>query len=679
MMQSKRRWMKRILGALAASVIVTTCAVAQETVEGQVFTLGEVVVTADGSAATSATTVTEVSSEEITAKGASTIAEALTFLPGVVVRNTGKGEAHVSVRGFEQGQVKVLIDGVPARESYFGTVDLSMLPADAISKITITKGASSVLYGANTMGGVINIITKKGTAVPQTAFTAAFGDYRTAHYALNHGGSKGAINYWLSGGYQTSDGYRLSNDFDPDDPEVGEASSYHEDGGKRDLSDYRKKSLDFKVGYDPGGDSSLYLSFDYVDDQRGMPVFYNRYWSYDHWRQWQANLVGEHRFADLLKVKTRLFYVSHNDGIKDVSWDAEHATNPRRKWFEESYYDDFSVGGEIQTTSTLTDWNTLRFALHYLEDNHKEANYLTADCMDVRSGAESVGWTAEDEYEARTYSLAVEDEIALFNRLSIVLGLSYDTFEPTQTADQPEPGKMDTFNPQIGLVFDLTDATRLHASVGKKTRFPSLKELYSEYGGGNPDLDPERAIAYEIGASHRFSERLTTEVSLFYNDIDDLIDTKRIDGNNVYININEAIIYGAEAVVRLRLTDDFNAELNYTYMETQDRANNDRDLEARPRHRFNLALAYRFAFGLTANLQASYVQRQFWESANTYEWEKLPDYLLVNAKLTQRLKTIGGLGSEIFFQAANVLDKDYYETNGPEPGFNFLAGITLRL
>ncbi|WP_172684039.1 TonB-dependent receptor [Desulfosarcina cetonica] len=205
MMQSKRRWMKRILGALAASVIVTTCAVAQETVEGQVFTLGEVVVTADGSAATSATTVTEVSSEEITAKGASTIAEALTFLPGVVVRNTGKGEAHVSVRGFEQGQVKVLIDGVPARESYFGTVDLSMLPADAISKITITKGASSVLYGANTMGGVINIITKKGTAVPQTAFTAAFGDYRTAHYALNHGGSKGAINYWLSGGYQTSD------------------------------------------------------------------------------------------------------------------------------------------------------------------------------------------------------------------------------------------------------------------------------------------------------------------------------------------------------------------------------------------------------------------------------------------------------------------------------------------
>ena len=77
-----------------------------------------------------ATTVTEVSMEEIVAKGATTVGQALEFLPGVFVQSGGKGDVHVSIRGFEQRQVKILIDGVPARENYFGTVDLSMLPAD---------------------------------------------------------------------------------------------------------------------------------------------------------------------------------------------------------------------------------------------------------------------------------------------------------------------------------------------------------------------------------------------------------------------------------------------------------------------------------------------------------------------------------------------------------------------
>ncbi|BBO83849.1 TonB-dependent receptor [Desulfosarcina ovata subsp. sediminis] len=665
------------MGMLVAGMIFVFGAGAQASDDGQVFTLGEVVVTGERAAATTATAVTEVSAAQIAAKGASTAAEALKFLPGVVVQNAGKGESHVSVRGFEQNQVKLLIDGVPARESYFGTVDLSMLPADAISKITITKGVSSVLYGANTMGGVINIITKKGGRSPQTTFTAGFGDYRTAHYALSHGGSAGVMNYWISGGYRTSDGYRLSDHFDADDPDVGLGTSYNEDGGKRDLSDYTKKNLDVKVGYDPGGNSSLYLSFDYVDNERGMPVFYNRYWSYDHWRQWQVNLVGEHSFSEALKIKTRLFYVNHDDGIKDVSWDDDHSTSGK-KWFEESYYDDDSIGGEIQTTSRLASWNTLRFSLHYLEDTHKEANWLTDDCWDVIKGWASEGWTDEEEYAARTVALAAEDEISLSDRLSVVLGLSYDTFEPTKTADQPEPGKMDTFNPQIGVVFNVTDATGLHASVGKKTRFPSLKELYSEYGGGNPDLDPEETIAYEMGASQRFSEKITGELAVFYNNIEDLIDTETIDGNKVYVNINEAVIYGAEAVVRLQLSDHFDAELNYTYLETKDRANNDRELEGRPRHRVNLSMSYRFDFGLTANLQATYCQRQFYED-DDYEWTELPDYLLVNAKLTQQLKKISGVGPEIFFQGANVLDKDYYETSGPEPGFNFLAGITLRM
>ncbi len=668
-----------VLYTMTTLCIMTTMAVAADaqSENPQVFSLGEIVVTGENTTANLATTVTEVSMEEIAAKGATSVAEALEFLPGVFVQSGGKGDAHVSIRGFEQRQVKILIDGVPARENYFGTVDLSMLPADMISKITITKGASSVLYGSNTMGGVINIITKKGSKTPQTTFTASYGDYATSHYSLNHGGSAGNLNYWVAGGYQESDGFRLSSDFDPDDPDVGLGTPYNEDGGKRDLSDYRKKNLDMKVGYDPGGESSLYLSFDYVDNERGIPTFYNRYWAYNKWRQWQVNLAGEHRFTEAVKVKTRLYYVKHDDGITDVSWDANHTTGGK-KWFEKSYYDDASIGGELQTSVELSQKNNLRFGLNFMEDIHKEGNYLSDDCWNVLKGTSSVGWEPEEEYKAHTYTLAVEDEIHPFDRLSLVVGVSYDVFEPTETSDQPEPGKTDTLNPQIGAVFKMTEETSFHGSLGRKTRFPSLKELYSTLVGGNPDLNSEKVVAYELGVDHRFSPKAAGKLSFFYNDIDDLIDTTKVDGETVYININKSKIYGVEAIFDLNLTPALDTSLNYTFMSTEDESNGDRELEGRPRHRVNLALGYRFSFGLKADLQATYNARQYWEN-DDYEWEKLPNYFLINAKLTQKLKKVGIVDSELFIHASNLLDEDYYETNGAEPGLNFLAGITLRM
>lgn len=643
---------------------------------GEVFTLGEVIVTEEKGTVNMATTITEVSMDEVVAKGAQTIADALEFLPGVSVQTAGKGQAFVSIRGFDQDQVKVLIDGIPARENYFGTVDLSMLPADSIAKITVTKGASSVLYGSNTLGGVVNIITKKGSSEPSTSFSTSFGENATANYFLNHGGSTGNLNYWFSGGYQTSDGFNLSDDFDPGDPNLGLGSSYNEDGGVRDLSDYTKKSLDAKIGYDPGGDSSLYLSFNYVSDERGIPSSGSRYWAFLDWTQWHLNLVGEHKFNDVLSMKGKLFYVKHDDGLLDVSWDEDHTT--ARKWFEESYYDDASIGGEVQAALSISNYNMLRVGGNFMKDNHKGADYYDEDTMSVFRFGDPVGWQPEQEYIANTYALAVEDEIKATDQLSMVFGVSYDVFEPTKTYDQPEPGKMDTLNPQMGIVFDATDATRLHASVGKKTRFPSLKELYSEYAGGNPDLEPEKTLAYEAGVSHSFSGRVSGEASFFYYDVEDLISTTELDGEDIYTNIDEARIAGMEVGLDMRLSDAFDVGINYTFLDTLDKANDDRELENRPAHRFNLDTTYRFSFGLTANIQTSYVGDRYWEDY-AYEWTKMDNYFLVNAKLTQKLQKIGKVDSEVFFQGSNILDENYSETGSPEPGFNFLLGITMRM
>ena len=658
-------------------LFVVDGSIAQEEKTGsEVFELGEIVVTAKQETVSLATTVTEVAEEDIKATGAQTVADALDQIPGVDVRTGGKGQCFVYIRGFDQEDVKVLIDGVPAHETYFGSLDLSLIPVDSIAKITVTKGASSVLYGANTMGGVINIITKKGGKEPLTEFTASFGGYDTRNYVFNHGSTAGDFNYWLTYGYRESDGFRLSDDFDEDSKYVGKGSDYNEDGGKRDLSDYIKRTLNAKIGYEPDKDTKVYLSFDYHNNERGCPTENDRYWAFSEWDQWHLNLVGEKKFNELLTIKARGFYVDHDDTIVDVSWDDDHQT--KRKWFEECQYDDYSVGGELHTYLDFGKLSLLKIGFNYIKDNHKQKDYLDGDSI----GVIDPGWQPEEEYESDTYAFALEDEIRPTERLSFVLGVSYDYYKPKEAHDQPVPDSIDTINPQGGVVFDLTDNTVLHASIGKKTRFPQLKELYSEHAGGNPDLDPQKTICYEVGAEHYFTPSLKGSISYFYNDIDDMISREELAGEKVYVNIGKVRMQGVETALDMNITDRFWVGANYTYLSTEDKENNDRELEGRPRHRLNLDLRYQFPFGLSTNLQASYTQRQYEylydKKTKTEATRKTPDFLLVNARISQNLGSLWDIGSEIFLDVSNIADKDYDEGAGPEPGRNFLAGLTLR-
>ncbi len=645
---------------------------AQEKNSGEeVFELGEVVVTEKKETVNLATTVSEVTLEDLKSQGAQTVADALEFLPGVDVSTGGKNERHVSIRGFAQDNVKVLIDGVPAHEAYFRTLDLSMIPVDAISKITVTKGATSVLYGPNTMGGVVNIITKKGGKEPFTSLNTAVGDYDTRHAIFNHGGMIGKLDYWLTYGYRESDGYPLSDDFDEDDKWVGEDSPYNEDGGKRDLSYYIKRTLNAKIGYNPDEDTKLYLTFDYHNNERGVPTEFNRYWAFTRWDQWDVNLVGEKTINDIFTIKGNVFYVDHDDKLRDVSHGDKQT---KRKWFEWSSYDDYSVGGDLKTHIQLADWNLLKIGFNYIKDHHEQQDYLDADCMGVKRGWDQPGLTPEEEYEADTYSIGIEDEIHLSDNLSTVLGVSYDYYDPKEAYDQPTPDSTDTLNPQIGIVYGLTHKTQLHASVGKKTRFPHLKELYSEHAGGNPDLDPQETIAYEVGAEHNFLANLKGSLVYFYNDIDDLIERVETDDEPVYKNVGEAYIQGVEAQIDYLITKDIQLGLNYTYLSTEDE-DKDRDLSDRPRHKLNLDARYHFDFGLSAFMQATYVEEQFeWIDDQKHEY---PDYLLINAKLVQDLGDWWGVNSEIFFQVTNLTDKDY-EEGRPMPGRDFLAGLNFR-
>ena len=655
----------------------------------EVFELGEIFVTDRKEEVDVATTVTTIREEDLRAQGAQNLAEALDQLPGVDVQTGGKNEAHVSIRGFGQGDVKVLIDGIPVYEQYFRTLDLSLIPVDAISKIVITKGASSVLYGANTMGGVINIITKKGGREPVTELIGSYGNNATQAYVFNHGRQVGDFNYWLTASYRSSDGYELSHDFNEDNPYTGIGTGYNEDGGKRDLSDYIKRTINAKIGYEPDANTQLYLSFDYHNNERGVPTEPmgrgTRYWRFSTWDQWHLNLVGQKKVSDLITLKGRAFYSKHDDVLADASWDDDHTTF--RKYFETSEYDGFSTGGELQSSFDFGDASLVKMGFTYTKDYTEQDEFWDETTMGVDSvDDEDYGWQPTQKYEIDTYTLAVEDEINPTENLTVVIGASFDYFDPKKAEDpglrgmaesDALPDSASSFNPQAGVVYQATTDTSVHASVGKKTRFPHMKELFSNYKGGNPDLDPQQTIAYEVGVEHWFSSRVSGSMAYFYNDVTDLIDERTFDEGtedelDVYVNIDEARYQGVEAALDMSLTDSLYAGMSYTYLSTKDKETG-REMPYTPRHKVNLDLRYRFPFGLTASVQGSYTQRQFDEDRR-----KLPDFFLLGARLAQDISITDTVRTTLFVEGSNIMDKDYQEDSGPEPGRMYRAGLAVR-
>jgi outer membrane receptor for ferrienterochelin and colicin len=158
-----------------------------------------VVVTAEVEKPESATTIAEVTAEQIQHRNVTNIGEAFELLPGVQFRMArSKNEQQVTVRGFDQEKVLILMDGIPVSIPYEGQINLADIPVQNIASIRLIKGTSSTLYGANGMGGVINVITKRGTDKPSLSAQYEGSQYATHNIQVGHGWKKGPFSYYAA-------------------------------------------------------------------------------------------------------------------------------------------------------------------------------------------------------------------------------------------------------------------------------------------------------------------------------------------------------------------------------------------------------------------------------------------------------------------------------------------------
>ncbi len=568
-----------------------------------------------------------------------------------------KGEPHFTLRGFPTKNVTVLLDGVPIYLPYDGQIDLFSLPISDIMKIKVTEGSFSAFYGPNSMGGVINIITRKPSSKPMLSLEAACGR-GLWHSSLSLSKSFGALGILLSGEYSNSKGFYLPDNFTPD---------LNEDGGLRENSDLLKRSISSKVSYSREGDFALSLFFTYVSNIKGIPPEVGtdrpRFWRFTTWKKHTAKLSAFKTYKSST-FRFNIFYDGYYN-VLDSYDDSTYSTQTKPYAFHSTYDDD--CWGVLYSGRTVLECLIFKHGLYFKDDIHRQKG----------------DWDAEwEKYEAYTISVPFEAEVTTTKRISIVVGGSFDVMQPVYAAGEELREPIYAVNPLAGLSLRKGN-TKLHLAFSMKTRFPTLKELYSEYLGKcipNPELAEERSTNAEIGADIKFGN-ISITATLFSSWLKDMIERKYLGtdtaGNKIYQmqNIGKARLAGFEFHSNVKSIFGAEMDVSYTYLfarEWDDSENKWTHISFRPAHRLTLSITRSLFFGLEGNLTVNYTGRQFYEGDDGEE--SLSPYTLVDISLK---RTVGPV--EFYVTIKNAFDTYYeYEKGFPAPGRYYEGGLRLR-
>ena len=542
-----------------------------------VFELGEIVVTGSADAVTQITTIETIDKSQLNLTNSVDVSSALDNLPGVAVSTGMRNEAYFNIRGFSQRYVPVFYDGIPWYVPYDGYVDASEISTGNVSRISLTKGAASSLYGANTMGGVINIISRK----PSNRFEGSYGvDFNTNGYSGNLNLGSKIEKFYFMGGFSSLDydDYDMSNDFTPV-PVVG---GWYEDGGDRDNSDIDNTTLSLKIGFMPSEDNEFAVGYHKIDSEKGMPPNVDpnetqRFWRASEWQKKTYYFIGNMRIFDTLTAKARVYHDEYYN-VFDAYDDATYTTQNRGSSWH-STYDDHTDGFSITLKSNFLNKNGISFAYHLKDDVHES------------QGDYGDPW---EKYEAQTSSYGLEDAININEKMDLVLGTNLDIQEAKYNNGNALRDNDESWNGLAGLVYNLDGGSKLHFSIAKKTRFPTLKELYSNYLGTsmpNPNLTKEQSVNYEAGIARPLPwDSSNIGVTLFYSDVKDLIVRERLAGGlEQNVNIGKSRFQGLEFNFNTEYIPRNSIYFSYTYLDAENRsADRTSDLLAEaPKHQLD--------------------------------------------------------------------------------------------
>ncbi|HOW86492.1 MAG TPA: TonB-dependent receptor [Candidatus Aminicenantes bacterium] len=567
-------------------------------------------------------TVSTVVSTEILKIKPRDLSDVVKFIPGALVTFGDKDTYSLKLRGIGANRIALLVDGVPVYEPYFSTFDLKTVSAGGIDTLQVTKGPSSVLYGPNTLGGLVNVITKRPSARPSLSLTGSYGDRET--WSLGADGSYAWKKFSLAASalYQNSDGFNYPTDGD------GNAL--------RANSDFERLNLSGKIYYTPSSKTEIMVSGGTYQSEYGMPpalfVQRARYWRFPKWDRSTLSAGGFTSLGGDAVLRFRGFYVNY---FNTLDWFNDPAMTDLDS---SSSYDNSSYGGFALAEVPAGDRNLIKASLLYQKDVAR-----------IQDDA-GLPW---DRFDQGTFSAGVEEHFSLTDQWKVIGGVSLDYIDKFQGGENNT-----SLNPLIGVKFTPNDDLDFHVSFARKSRFPSMRSLYS-LSSGNPDLLAESGTSFEFAATWNGPVYLTG--SVFFNRFRNFIDSVMIDGARRYFNVGKAHIYGFEIQAQKNLSW-LQATVNYTYLDPQNDTD-DRPLDAQSKNNLNFDVSFLPAKGLRAGLYGLLGSKSWWWNTRTTPATMLviPSYFNLDAVVSYDL----GGRYELFLKLGNIFDHYFYT----EPGF----------
>jgi len=192
------------------------------------------------------------------------VASALSVLPSVIFNNAGaRNEGTLFIRGFDLRGIPVFMDGIPVYVPYDGTLDLSRFTTLDLSGIDISKGFSSMVYGPNTLGGAINLISSQPSKKLEIGVKTGITSNRGYSTAVNAGSRIGKFFYQASYSVLDNQFMPLSKDFD---------TLKLEPDHRRDNSFRKDSKVNLKIGFMPNSRDIYSLNYIYQHGEKGNPV-----------------------------------------------------------------------------------------------------------------------------------------------------------------------------------------------------------------------------------------------------------------------------------------------------------------------------------------------------------------------------------------------------------------------
>lgn len=500
------------------------------------FELDQLVVTANRAStkiSKAAANITVVTKEQIEQGGYFSLGDVLRDVNGVIVSGKGFAGANQSVRLNGDDRVLIMIDGRRiGRPEGTGAgranLDLStMISLQNIDRIEIVKGGASALYGSDAVGGVINIITRKGTGA-ETVLDTAAGSWGGRNYSLSTQGSEDSWSWYVTAERKEQDytEYNVLN------PALTPGSSK---GQSRRWTNSKFEGQTFTLRLDKEIDAGRALSF-----------------HFEHW-----NDDGGQPYGVQYPSTATAAHLSNNAALT-YDFNRQAAVPGYVRVYSNYNSQDFS--GRYQSRT-----NGLQYQTGWqLADQHKVIAGIDWQADEVLNNITSYGAVNYKNKSIANTAVYLQDIYQITDKWTVTPGVRYD--HHSKFGGQTSP--------KINVNYSADETTDIYAAYNRVFKAPNLDDLYYYMPAwgmyGDPDLKPEKGQVLSLGINKQFNKLTTISASYFSSEITNAIDWVAGPGWTYYVkNINKEKKQGLEIALNHRLSAKYFIEAGYSYVKAE--------------------------------------------------------------------------------------------------------------